>query len=115
MTDRQIRKFNQILIKITGFSIHSHKNTMTALVKDDMHDYTISKMKLIVNGTKQERLVFRVDRICDVIKDRIFSLFESNIFVWPLLTSPTYLMIQLFCALAETKVVRQWLLSLVLL
>ncbi len=31
-----------------GFSIHSKKNTLSAIVSGDMRDYTISKEKLIV-------------------------------------------------------------------
>jgi len=46
-----------------------------------MCDSVIEKVKLVVNGTLQERMVFRVERICDVVIDRIFSLLESNILV----------------------------------
>jgi hypothetical protein len=51
MSDRQMLAVNQLMIKLTGFSIHSKKNTLSALVSRDMCDYTISKEKLLVNGT----------------------------------------------------------------
>jgi hypothetical protein len=36
---------------------------------------------LLVNGTLQERRVFRVNRISDVIKDRVYSLFKNLVFI----------------------------------
>jgi hypothetical protein len=56
---------NQLMIKLTGFSIHSKKNTLSALVSDEMCDYGIFKMNLLVNGMLQEQRVFRINRICD--------------------------------------------------
>jgi hypothetical protein len=81
MSDQQMLAVNQLMIKLTGFSIHSKKNTLSALVSDKMCDYGIFKMKLLVNGTLQERRVFHVNRICDVIVDRVFDLFQHSVFV----------------------------------
>jgi hypothetical protein len=81
MSDRQMLAVNQLMIKLTGFAIHSKKNTLTALVEGDMCDYRIFKENVLVNGTLQERRVFRMNRICDVIKDRVHDLFKNSVFV----------------------------------
>jgi hypothetical protein len=81
MTDRQMLAVNKLLIRLTGFSIHSRKNTLVALADGKLCDYTIESVKLLVNGVMQERHVFRVNCISDVIKDRVFNLLMHKVFV----------------------------------
>jgi hypothetical protein len=81
MSDHQMLAVNQLMIKLTDFSIHSKKNTLSALVSGDTCDYTISKEKLLVNGTLQERHVFHVNRISAVIKDRVYSSYKNSVFI----------------------------------
>jgi hypothetical protein len=60
MSGRQIIMFNRILVSLTGIIIHSTIMTLTTLQDNQMPDYTITMVKLLVNKTMQPRCVFRV-------------------------------------------------------
>ena len=74
MTDRQMSAFNWVLLQLTGFSIHSWKNSLRALTDGKMSDYIIECHKLIVNKAPQEWHVFWVKLISDVIKSHMMKL-----------------------------------------
>jgi hypothetical protein len=81
MTDRQMLAVNKLLIRLSGFSIHSRKNTLAALTDGKLCDCTIDSVKLSVNGVMQERYIFWVKCISDVIKDQVFNLLKHKDFV----------------------------------
>jgi hypothetical protein len=69
------------MIKFTGFSIHSNENTLSALVSDEMCNYGIFKLKLLVNGMLQEWRIFYLNCICNITIDHVFDLFQHSVFV----------------------------------
>jgi hypothetical protein len=81
LTDRQMLAVNKLLIRLSGYLMHSRKNTLAALTDGQLCDYTIDSVKLLVNGVMQERRVFLVKCISDVIKDRVFNLLKHKVFV----------------------------------
>jgi hypothetical protein len=60
MSGRQMLMFNQIIVSLTGISIHSTIMTLATLQDKKVLDYTIAMVKLLVKKTMQPRRVFRV-------------------------------------------------------
>ena len=58
MSNWQMNALNRVLLQLTGFSIHSSKNTLMALTDGKMPDYVVETQKLIVNGFPQDWRVF---------------------------------------------------------
>ena len=72
---------NRVLVQLTGFSIHSSKNMLSALTDGKMSDYIIECRMMIVNSSLHERRVFRVTKISDVVEHRLCKLLRNKIFV----------------------------------
>jgi hypothetical protein len=81
MSGQQMLMFNQIIVGLTGISIHSTITAIAALKDKQMPDYTITMVKFLVNKTMQPRCVFRVARWTQVIELQISKLFENQVFL----------------------------------
>jgi hypothetical protein len=74
MSERQFADFNCILVDLTGMSIHTSKTVLSSLQDGKTPDHTITMTSLIVNHTLQDRHVFWLDRMSQVIEMQVFKL-----------------------------------------
>ena len=81
MTDRQMKAFNRLLARLTGFSIHETKNTLASLVNDEMVPFDILEQELEVNGAIKKVRSFVVKSICDAVSHRVLSLYNKDLLV----------------------------------
>jgi hypothetical protein len=79
MTDRQMLAFGRRFAKLTGIAFHTSGNTLAKSTANLVPDCTISKVKVAIKGQEVERQSFQVDRLTDVISQRIVSLYENQV------------------------------------
>jgi hypothetical protein len=78
MSDQQYAVFHWILVELTGMGLHISKTKLSALQDSRMPDYTFTMVISIVSIILQERRVFQVDRILQVIEIRVVKLMSHR-------------------------------------
>jgi hypothetical protein len=79
MTDPGFRAFNNLLVQMTGLSVHERTTTLKKLTEGTMPNFTVSNVEVIIKGKKVKRQMMVVDRITDVLCRRIVSLVNDNL------------------------------------
>jgi hypothetical protein len=78
MTYRAWKAFDELLVELTGLSLHDRKNTLKKMTEGSMPSFSVSQVEVVVKGKRVKRQMMRVDRITDVICSRLVSLMERG-------------------------------------
>ena len=81
MTDNGARKFDRLLVELTGLSIRNYGTTIGALTDGNLPSFTVKKVNVTVKDQIRERRMFIVDSVSGYICKQLKRLIENDLFV----------------------------------